>query len=233
MSNENKTLPIKLWGMRKRFRAWAIALVLILLMQVNALATVGRTPVGGASYRFVQLKNGETIEAQVVPGSHRSKEVVSRFASDIVTLGYKWDTSKQYLEDRKILFPATYAAVGNLFNQKSQLSWGVTFANKYGKTQGGTQQLQNSYALLTSDPIVEDQGKGLWFVEVKAIRFVTDGREKIFGQEKLRFKFAIQAINPSTQSYWSLADQALAPYMERFWADGLAVVDFVDMQGYT
>lgn len=233
MANEKKSLPIKLWGMRKRLRAWAIALALILLMQVNALATVGRTPVGGASYRFVQLKNGETIEAQVVPGTHRSKEVVSRFVSDIVTLGYKWDTSKQYLEDRQILFPATYAAVGNLFNQKAQLSWGISFANKYGKTQGGTQNLQNSYALLTSDPIVENKGNGLWFVEVRVIRFVTDGRDKILGQEKLRFKFAVKAINPNTQSYWTLADQALAPYMERFWADGLAVVDFVDMQGYS
>lgn len=228
---KKETWPAQLWKLRKHLRAWAIAMVLILLMQVNALATVGRTPAGGASYRFVQLKNGQTIEAQVVPGSHRSDAVVSRFVSDIVTLGYRWDTSKQYIEDRSILFPATYAAVGNLFDKPSQLKWGVHFASRYGKTQGGTQQLQNSYALLTSDPVVENKGNGLWFVEVRAVRFVTDGKEKILGQEKLRFKFAVKAVNPDTQSFWGLADQALNPYMEKFWADGLGVVDFVDMHG--
>ncbi|ABW31999.1 hypothetical protein [Acaryochloris marina] len=222
---------VKLWGMRKHLRAWAVAMVLILLMQVNALATVGNTPVGGATYRFVQLKNGETIEAQAMPGYYRSDAVVARFVSDLVTLGYRWDTSKQYVEDRKILFPATYAAVGHLFDQPTLLKWGIDFATKYGKVQGGTQTLQNSYALLTSDPVVEDQGNGLWFVEVRAIRFATDGKEKILGQEKLHFKFAVKAINPNTQSYWTLADQALNPYMERFWSDGLAVVDFVDMHG--
>lgn len=233
MKKAKKPWYMKLWGMRSRLTAWGIALMIVLFMQVNALATVGKTPLGGASYRFVQLQTGETIEAQVVPGSHRSDEVISRFAADIVTLGFKWDTSKKYVEDRKILFPASYAAVGNLFERDAQLKWGVIFATKYGQTRGSTQRLQNSYALLTSDPVVTKQSDGLWFVEVKAVRFITDGKGKIYDREKLDFKMAIEAINPSTESFWTLADKGLEPYLEQAWASGLVVVDIVDMQGYT
>ena len=228
-----KFSPLVLWRLVRRARAWTVTGILILFMQFSTLAAVGQTPVGGASYRFVQLKNGETIEAQVVAGDHRSPDVVSRFAGDVVTLGYKWDTSKRYVEDNKVLFPASYAAVGNLFSKEAQLKWGVNFATKYGKNQGGSQQLQNSYALLTGDPIIEDKGKGLWFAEVRAVRFITDGKGKIFDQEKLRVKFALKAINPNPKSFWGLANKDLAPYMERFWSDGLAVVDFVDMRGYS
>lgn len=227
------SLPIKILKAFSKLRVWGIALALLLMMQVSALANLGKTPVGGANYRFVQLKNGQTIEAQVVSGASRSNEVVSRFASDIVTLGYKWDTSKKYVEMNKTLYPASYAVVSQVFQGDAQVKWVINYLSRFGKVNNSTQPLQNSHVMLTSDPTITPDGVGLWQAEVKAIRFITDSQSNILKHEKLRFQFAIKAVNPNRDNHWQLVDPDLAPQMEQFWADGLVVVDFVDMGSYT
>lgn len=205
--------------------------MLILFMQIQALAAVGSNPVLGATYRFIQLKNGQTIEAQAMPGPYRSTETVSRFASDVVTLGYTWDTSKRYIEDEGILFPDSFNLVSNAFMPDARLAWGRNFAQKYAIKKGGSQVLQNSQVLLTRNPKITQEKEGLWVADVGAIRFITNGGGKIYASERLHFQFAIQAINPQVEASWATANESLKPYAERFWADGLAVIDFSDLGG--
>lgn len=214
---------------RKKFRFWMGSALLTILLSLFTLSAAGSNPAMGASYRFIQLKNGETIEAQAIPGSYRSPAVVSRFAGDVVTLGFKWDSTKRYVEDRKILFPASHAAVSWLFEADARLKWAVDYTQRYGQRVGSSKAMENSYAMLTSDPIVTQQKNGLWFADVRAIRFVVNNKDAIVNQEKLHFKFAIKAKNPDKQSFWVLADEDLEPYMDRFWADGLQIVDVVRM----
>jgi hypothetical protein len=220
----------------RRLKALSLALVLMALMEVSVLASVGKTPVGGAAYRFVQLQNGQTIEAQAVPGSYRSDEVVARFAADLLTLGYKWDSSKQDAEFQRHLFPASYHLSALLMNEPTRIRWLNTFYYKYGKgmdnTQMGVDRRNLDYhVLLTRDPIITPLQPGRWQADVRAMRFITAADGRIVAREKIGFEFTIAAINPRPDAVWQLSDSGLAPYMERFWADGLAVIDFVDLGG--
>lgn len=229
MTQKKKTKLNLLDFFRRKFRFWMAAATITVFLSLTTLSAAGSNPAMGANYRFIQLKNGETIEAQAMPGSYRSEAVVSRFAGDVVTLGYRWDSSKRYVEDRKILFPASHAAVSWLFVPDARLKWAVDYAQRYGQRVGSNKAMENSYAMLTSDPVVEQQKNGLWFVDVRAIRFVLDSKDVIVNQEKLHFKFALKAKNPDKESFWTLADEGLEPYMDRFWADGLQIVDVVRM----
>ncbi|NJM66947.1 MAG: hypothetical protein HC851_15395 [Acaryochloris sp. RU_4_1] len=219
----------------RRFKALPITLVLMVIMELSVYANVGKTPMGGASYRFVQLQNGQTIEAQAVPGVYRSEEVVARFAGDILTLGYKWDHNKQDAEVKRHLFPASYYLTALLMKEPARTRWLNTFYYKYGKgmnsSQMGVDRRNLDYhVILTRDPIVTPQQPGHWLAEVRAMRFVTNADGRIVTSEKLGFEFTLAAINPKMDAVWQL-DPELAPYMEQYWADGLAVVDFVDLGG--
>lgn len=228
--NQKKKTKLNLLGfLRRKFRFWMAAATITIFLSLTTLGAAGSNPAIGASYRFIQLKNGQTIEAQAMPGSYRSEAVVSKFAGDAVTLGFKWDPTKRYVEDREILFPASHAAVSWLFEPKARIRWAVDYAQNYGQRVGTKQKLEKSYALLTSDPEVTQRNDGLWVADVRAIRFSLGPKDEIVNQEKLHFKFGIRLKNPNTKAHWTLADPDLEPYMDQFWAAGLQIVDVLRM----
>lgn len=232
---QRKRRAKQFWAQIKRLKILPIALILMAIMELSVLANVGRTPVGGAAYRFVQLDNGQTVEAQAVPGAYRSDQVVSRFASDVVTLGFKWDHTKQDIQIDRYLFPASYHLITWLMPDETRLRWLETYISKYGGGDNATsgsgvnRRSLDYHVVLTQDPIVTQVKDGQWSAKVRGIRFIANRAGNIVGHEKIGFEFMIQAINPKQSTTWQLADSDLEPCMEKFWRDGLAVMDFVDL----
>lgn len=222
-------------GFFKKIKALSVFLVVLAYFQITTLISMGRTPATGATYRFVQMENGYTVEAQSIPGSQRSDAVISRFAGDLVTLGYRWDRTKKDAQYNGVFYPASYRMSSRLIRGKARDRWLLTYYYKYGPGMGNSKQGVNRrdlnyHAVLTQTPVITATKPGIWNVEVKGVRLVTSPDNSIVGREKIGFNFTIEAINPNPNSTWDLTDPELAPYMERFWSDGLAVTDFVDLE---
>ena len=220
----------------RKLKPIVVVLLAIAWLQFQTLTSMGSTPSTGATHRFVQLENGKTIEAHSVPGIYRTDAVVSRFVSDLVTLGYKWDRDKQDIQSGDYYFPAGYHLASNVMQSDAQTRWLRNFLIEYGpgldnaSTPRANRRELNYHVILTQAPKVNREKPGWWTVGVEALRLVTDRQNAVVGKETLSFEFKIAAVNPGVGNTWFVKDPILAQKMEELWSDGLVVTDYVDLR---
>lgn len=213
-----------------------IALALLLFMNMSALSKMGQVHKTVTPHRYVQMKDGSTIEVKSLPGSYRSEVVVSRFVSDVVNLGFKWDRTKKDIEGSGFLYPVGYDAAALWFGSSARDQWANDYYARYGPGLVGTESGVNRrdfdyYPFLTQAPIVTPVREGVWNVEVRAMHLIVNRAGQIIAKNRLGFEFVIQAINPSPSSYWSTEDPELAKLLENLWSDGLMVSDYTNLGG--
>lgn len=182
------------------------------------------------------MNSGETIEVQALPGSYRSDAVVARFAGDLISLAYKWDSSKKDFEAKGMLYPAGYNAAALWIAPEAREAWANDFYFKYGpgmkgRRTGVDRRGLDYYPYLTQPPVVTQLREGVWKVEVKAMHLVVNHRGQITGKNRLGFELLVKAVNPSPSTFWDATDPAMAKLLERFWSDGLVVTEFANVGG--
>lgn len=224
---------------RSRFKY--LPLTVLLLLVANLLGMChssfsARQAAKDEPYVYVQLPDGEVVQAQPKGHLYRSEETLQQFAQNWLTLGFSWKLDpapeanpENMVTERNINFPKPFHAASVAIIPGLRESYMDSTAQKYRETFPFEKYIsgeQQSYLRFFEEPKVHKIKDGVWDITVIATRTHASGNA-IIAHEIFNHVLRVQAIKPTASQgeLWAEMDTPLGKLLNATQRQGLQIIE--------
>lgn len=218
-------------GLKSKLRAWfpVAALTLTMFFSYGSWAQANNPT---SDHVFVQLVDGQTIEAVSVDDLYREPKVISRFAEDFVVEGFTWDANTKGRSEQDVVYPKNFYNYSWKVDDTIRPQWLANQYYKYKKSSFPFDKFLDNRlhteVRSSREPIIKPLEPGQWEVDVLASRYFFDGLKGL-NAEVINLRLTLQAKRPLLDRRWGTPNTEGGSTLNRAQLDGLKIIDIVDL----